>query len=470
MTTTRRLWLGLGALLVVGFGVLLWMGGEIHRQAPPMPQAVVTERGRRRLHARRHRTRPPGLAEHRRPAARLDLGPRRAGRAGLVRRLAASRGARAGSTCARAPTTARPTPSSTAGEQARAAGRAAAADPRATPTTPRRDAHRRSRPSARRRSRRSPRTTTSLFSQRPGDARAARRRTRCAKTPCPTPRTAARSARSSSGPPGPRSPSGPASTMSYTNNWPYEPLVGNTPTSSIVHVDRVQRAVHDRRHRAAGLAPRGLARQGRGRRSTPPATDPLRGLRVTPSMQATAKYFWLVIALFLVQILLGAITAHYQVEGQNAYGFALADVLPYFADAHLAHAARGAVDRDRVARHGPVHRAGDLRARAEVPAARRQRAVRLPDRHRRRRVHRPVVRGDAEARPREQLLVRPPGLGVRRHRPLLADLPVHRPAALADAGRPRAVAGAAGAATRSSSIVGLLFLSTVASACSTAPA
>jgi nitric oxide reductase subunit B len=36
-----------------------------------------------------------------------------------------------------------------------------------------------------------------------------------------------------------------------------------------------------------------------------------------------------VLALFLVQILLGAITAHYQVEGQNAYGFALSQYLPY---------------------------------------------------------------------------------------------------------------------------------------------
>ena len=45
MSTTGRLWLGLCTLLVVGFGVLLWMGSEIHRQAPPMPQAVVTERG-----------------------------------------------------------------------------------------------------------------------------------------------------------------------------------------------------------------------------------------------------------------------------------------------------------------------------------------------------------------------------------------------------------------------------------------
>ena len=40
-------------------------------------------------------------------------------------------------------------------------------------------------------------------------------------------------------------------------------------------------------------------------------------------MQATAKYFWVVIALFLVQILLGATTAHYQVEGQEFYGLPL---------------------------------------------------------------------------------------------------------------------------------------------------
>ena len=45
MTTTRKLWLSLGTLLIVGFSVLLWMGSEIHRQAPPMPQAVVTESG-----------------------------------------------------------------------------------------------------------------------------------------------------------------------------------------------------------------------------------------------------------------------------------------------------------------------------------------------------------------------------------------------------------------------------------------
>ncbi|MCA1747223.1 MAG: cbb3-type cytochrome c oxidase subunit I, partial [Bacteroidales bacterium] len=48
-----------------------------------------------------------------------------------------------------------------------------------------------------------------------------------------------------------------------------------------------------------------------------------------PSMKATLKYFWVVTALILVQILMGVITAHYGVEGLGFYGIPLADVLPY---------------------------------------------------------------------------------------------------------------------------------------------
>lgn len=46
-------------------------------------------------------------------------------------------------------------------------------------------------------------------------------------------------------------------------------------------------------------------------------------------MRATAKYFWLVVALFSVQILLGILTAHYAVEGQGLYGLPFVDYLPY---------------------------------------------------------------------------------------------------------------------------------------------
>ena len=120
----------------------------------------------------------------------------------------------------------------------------------------------------------------------------------------------------------------PGKAISYTNNWPSDELVGNhVPSSAFVWtVFSILFLIagigllgwyHAVTH-AHAAAPQAL-----------PASDPLAMIRITPSMRATAKYFWVVIALFLTQILLGAITAHYQVEGQQFYGFALADVLPY---------------------------------------------------------------------------------------------------------------------------------------------
>ena len=57
--------------------------------------------------------------------------------------------------------------------------------------------------------------------------------------------------------------------------------------------------------------------------------DPLLGAAATPSMKATRKYFFAVIGLMLLQIGMGAITAHYAVEGQAFFGIPLAEVLPY---------------------------------------------------------------------------------------------------------------------------------------------
>lgn len=119
----------------------------------------------------------------------------------------------------------------------------------------------------------------------------------------------------------------PGSNITYTANWPADDLVGNKPPSSafVWTVFSVLFLI-------AGIALLGWHYAvNHGDEFTPalPKSDPLAAIKVTASMKATAKYFWVVIALFLTQILLGAITAHYQVEGQQAYGFALADVLPY---------------------------------------------------------------------------------------------------------------------------------------------
>jgi nitric oxide reductase subunit B len=40
-----RLWIGLAFVLVASFAVLGYFGGEIARQAPPVPERVVTSDG-----------------------------------------------------------------------------------------------------------------------------------------------------------------------------------------------------------------------------------------------------------------------------------------------------------------------------------------------------------------------------------------------------------------------------------------
>ncbi|WP_395793627.1 nitric-oxide reductase large subunit [Aquimonas sp.] len=118
----------------------------------------------------------------------------------------------------------------------------------------------------------------------------------------------------------------PGKPISYTNNWPYEPLVGNTPAPELMLW-----TVFSVLFLIAGIALLGWFHAVQKEHPMPalPKIDPLSLITVTPSMRATAKYFWLVIALFLTQILLGALTAHYQVEGHDFYGIALAEYLPY---------------------------------------------------------------------------------------------------------------------------------------------
>ncbi len=113
----------------------------------------------------------------------------------------------------------------------------------------------------------------------------------------------------------------------YTNNWPYEPMIGNQPTAGTFMWSMF--SILFMIGGIALLAWHYAAYHGKEAPVTPPAQDPLKGLVITPSMKATAKYFWVVIALFLCQILLGATTAHYQVEGQEAYGLQIAEFLPY---------------------------------------------------------------------------------------------------------------------------------------------
>jgi len=114
--------------------------------------------------------------------------------------------------------------------------------------------------------------------------------------------------------------------LSYTSNWPHEPLVGNTLTGSaamwsMVSVILLLAAI------AAMLWLHGAARHEP--EPQPPAADPLLGAGATPSMKATRKYFFAVAGLLLLQIAMGVVTAHYAVEGNSFFGLPIGELLPY---------------------------------------------------------------------------------------------------------------------------------------------
>ncbi len=119
----------------------------------------------------------------------------------------------------------------------------------------------------------------------------------------------------------------PGDHISYTNNWPYEPLVGNQPTGEAVVWTGVSIIML-----LAGISAMAwwyAARKSDEGESTVPEADPLGTWAATPSQRATVKYFWVVAALILLQMLLGVVTAHYGVEGDAFYGFPLSEWLPY---------------------------------------------------------------------------------------------------------------------------------------------
>ena len=118
----------------------------------------------------------------------------------------------------------------------------------------------------------------------------------------------------------------PNDDVTYTNNWPYDPVIGNQPSTSLqmwsgfsvlmllfgVGILVYYHASNKEEEESEHL----------------PAEDPMRGMKPTPSMKATLKYIWIVSLLILVQMLAGVITAHYGVEGEGFFGIPLDMILP----------------------------------------------------------------------------------------------------------------------------------------------
>jgi nitric oxide reductase subunit B len=119
----------------------------------------------------------------------------------------------------------------------------------------------------------------------------------------------------------------PNNTISYTSNFPSEPLVGNVPTSSAIVWTGVSVIML-----LAGigwLVWYYASRETESVSDNVPDDDPLIGAQISPSQKATVKYFLVVTLLFLLQIAMGMLTAHYGVEGGGFFGIPLADYLPY---------------------------------------------------------------------------------------------------------------------------------------------
>lgn len=119
-----------------------------------------------------------------------------------------------------------------------------------------------------------------------------------------------------------------APAITYTNNWPPEPLIDNRPSGAIVVWSVLSFVLL-----LAGIGALAwfyaVIKHREEAHTELPDTDPLQALKPTPSMKATLKYFWVVTVLIVFQVGLGALTAHYGVEGEGFYGFPLAEWIPY---------------------------------------------------------------------------------------------------------------------------------------------
>ena len=120
----------------------------------------------------------------------------------------------------------------------------------------------------------------------------------------------------------------PNTHASYTNNWPHEPLINNVPTP-----ENVIWSIASVVFLIAGIGfvvwIWSFKKREDEKEPPTPEFDPLTKLQLTPSQRSLGKYLFTVLALFLLQVTLGAVVAHYTVEGQEFYGIDISQYFPY---------------------------------------------------------------------------------------------------------------------------------------------
>ena len=120
----------------------------------------------------------------------------------------------------------------------------------------------------------------------------------------------------------------PNTHASYTNNWPHEPLINNVPTP-----ENVIWSIASVVFLIAGIGfvvwIWSFKKREDEKEPPTPELDPLTKLQLTPSQRSLGKYLFTVLALFVLQVTLGAVVAHYTVEGQEFYGIDISQYFPY---------------------------------------------------------------------------------------------------------------------------------------------
>jgi nitric oxide reductase subunit B len=120
----------------------------------------------------------------------------------------------------------------------------------------------------------------------------------------------------------------PDSKVTYTNNWPHEPLIANQPTSENILWSMASLVIL---LAGVGLLILGWSILRKEDEMVPVAgkLDPITSFVLTPSQRALGKYLFVVVALLVFQVMVGGFTAHYTVEGQEFYGIDVSRWFPY---------------------------------------------------------------------------------------------------------------------------------------------
>jgi nitric oxide reductase subunit B len=123
----------------------------------------------------------------------------------------------------------------------------------------------------------------------------------------------------------------PGHNYSYTNNWPPEPRVDNEPTANVIVWSVLSLIAL---LGGIGLLFAAFGRWGgllgwHGREQATLSFRAPGDVALTPAQRATAWFFFVMAALFLIQTFVGAASQHYRAEIDDFFGFALARWFPY---------------------------------------------------------------------------------------------------------------------------------------------